>query len=196
MLDQTDKKWIEQAKKSPEAFVFLYQKYHHKIFNYFWYRLNHHDALSDDLTQETFLKAFESIGRFQDRGYSYQTYLFTIAHNVLSNFFRSKKFSDLENVERIPDSFLEHLQSRLELQEIWRAVKRLPRQQKNAFLLRYREDHSVREIAQIMRQSENSVKLLLSRARTRLRRQNLRGIALLPSGAAGRSHPHFLGSRH
>lgn len=181
MLDRNDKKWIEAARKSPQAFEFLYQKYHHKIFNYFWYRLNHHDALSDDLTQETFLKAFENISRFEDRGYSYQTYLFTIAHNVLANFFRAKKFIDLEHAERIPDLFLEHLQSKLELQEIWRAVSRLPRQQKNAFLLRYREDRSLSDIARIMGKSENSVKLLLSRARASLRQQNLHDIALLPN---------------
>ena len=57
----------------------------------------------------------------------------------------------------------------LEVDDIWRLVARLPRQQRLAMRLRFGEDRSLKESAQIMGKSEPAVKLLIYRAVGRLR---------------------------
>ena len=79
---------------------------------------------------------------------------------------RRKPTSSIENVdvsdERQPEDVL---LDRLHVQAFWRAVDRLPSQQKQAIVLREVRGASYREIAQTMQTSESAVESLLFRAR-------------------------------
>src|SRR5437016_4932807 len=81
---------VEQCKAgSLEAFALLVEHYQKRLFNYLC-RLtgNSHDA--EDLTQETFLKVYRSLHRFNS-GQGFSTWLFTIAKRTAYNHFRSAK---------------------------------------------------------------------------------------------------------
>lgn len=60
---------------------------------------------------------------------------------------------------------------RIELEDLWQLVEKLPPQQRVAMTLRFRHDRSAREAAAVMGKSEAAVKLLLYRAVARLRSQ-------------------------
>src|SRR5581483_8085265 len=93
-----DASLIEQSKTEPAKFEHLYEKYADKVFNYFWYRTGHDWALSEDLMQETFLRAFQHLQKFRNRGYSYLTYLLNIAHNLLVDHYRKPKSISVEDL--------------------------------------------------------------------------------------------------
>lgn len=161
---------IEQSKSDPKAYAHIYRRYADKVFNYFWYRTGHDKALSEDLMQETFLRAFQQRLRYKAQGYSYLTYLLTIAHNLLVDHYRKPKSIPVEDLptDTVPYEITEELANKSDAETLWRAVQTLPQQNRDALLMFYQDDKPVRDIAKIMGISENAVKLNLSRTRKKL----------------------------
>ncbi len=167
-----DKILIKRAKKEPRKFEALYRKYADDIFNYFWYRVNHNREVAEDLMQETFVRAFEHLPKFRERGYSYKTYLLSIAKNLWVNYLKKRKPSiSLDELTDLPAEALQEskLDDKLMAENLWRAVQRLPQTEKDALLMRYREELKVKEMAKIMKKTPNAVKIILSRARQKLK---------------------------
>lgn len=167
-----DKILIKRAKKEPHKFEALYRKYADDIFNYFWYRVNHNREVAEDLMQETFVRAFEHLPKFRERGYSYKTYLLSIAKNLWVNYLKKRKPSiSLDELTDLPAEALQEskLDDKLMAENLWRAVQRLPQTEKDALLMRYREELKVKEMAKIMQKTPNAVKIILSRARQKLK---------------------------
>jgi len=168
---RTDDELVHLAQMYHGAFHALYERYHNRIYNYFWYRTHHNCDLSEDLTQDVFLKAFQHIDSYESRGFSYLTYLLRIAHNRLVNSWRDGEDERIdEAVEELPDpeDTLEHIEDAEELAGLWRAVQNLPLKDRDLIFLKYRKDHSMEEIAHITGQSVGAVKVALSRARQKL----------------------------
>ena len=164
-----DNKLIHEAQKDPKAFGNIYSQYLTHIYRYVLARVGRQKEVAEDISQETFLKAFKSRNRFKERGLPYLAYLRRIAHNLLINHYRSKKTLPLEETEGVIDDALENLISVKEkVEEFERLIATLPEKHREIMILRYREDLPIKEIAQKTNKSENSVKLTLSRARKRL----------------------------
>ena len=168
MPSPEDIKLIEEAKQDSKNFQKIYNKYHQKVYNYFWYRNGHDRELAEDMMQETFMKAFRKLSDFQSRGYSYLTYLLTIAHNMLVNHFRDARGEAVE-LDRVPGHIVDNLDDEVDIDLMWREIYELPLIEREVLLLRYRRELPIREIAQITGKSENAVKLILPRARARLK---------------------------
>lgn len=161
---------LKRSVKDPNVFEAVYKKYAEKIFNYFWYRTGHDRPLSEDLMQETFLRAFQHRADYQVQGYSYLTYLLRIAHNLLVDYYRKPKNIPVEElpVDAAPYEITEDIIKKSDAEVLWRAVQTLPRVNRDALLMFYQQDMAVRDIAEIMQMSENAVKLNLSRTRKKL----------------------------
>ncbi len=173
-MNEEDIEILKRAKVNSQIFEELYRKYADKVYNYFWYRTGHQKDVAEDLMQETFYRAFKHLSRFQIRGYSYLTYLLTIAHNILANYYRSKKMIPLSELGEIGEDFdvpaeiTDSLERKAEAEGLWRAIQDLSPSERDALLMRYQKEMSIREITRIMNRSENAVKLILSRARKKL----------------------------
>jgi RNA polymerase sigma-70 factor (ECF subfamily) len=169
-MKHDDIKLVEEAKREPAKYEALYEKYADKVFNYFWYRTGHDWALSEDLMQETFLRAFQYLERFRNRGYSYLTYLLNIAHNLLVDHYRKPKSIPVEDLptDAVPYEITSDLVRKSDAESLWRAIQTLPQRNRDALLMYYQDEKPIRDIAQIMNTSENSVKLNLSRTRKKL----------------------------
>ncbi len=168
-MNQEDTQLVEQAKLQPHTFETLYKKYADKVFNYFWYRTGHDKALSEDLMQESFLRAFKHLDKFKIRGYSYLTYLINIAHNVLVDHYRKPKSLPFEAIDDIPYEITEDIEKKSDAEALWRAVQDLPQSNRDKLLMFYQQDMSIKDIATATNTSENAVKLSLSRTRKKLR---------------------------
>jgi RNA polymerase sigma-70 factor, ECF subfamily len=180
-MSDEDRILILSAQKNPLAFERVYQKYYQKIYNYFWYRVGFHKETAEDLTQDTFTKAFNKLASFRIGTASYYTYLLTVAHNTLVNFFREKKPGYYEQAPELPLHIREQVENSVDLERMWKDIERLPTLEKEAILLRYRREYPFKKIARIMAKSENAVKLIISRAKKRLTNVNrLRLLASLP----------------
>lgn len=151
-----------------ESFGLLVDQFQEKIFNYLRQMTgNAHDA--QDLTQETFIKAYKHIHKFSPT-YSFSTWIFTIAKRTAYNHFRSRKFT--EDIEDNPtftevDPSLE-FQKKERAQSLWDLVKTLKPKQREALWLRYGEGFSIEETANIMKLTPVFVRVSLHRARIQL----------------------------
>jgi len=192
-MDITDKTLIANAKRDPKKYEEIYRKYASDVFNYFWYRVNHNRDIAEDLMQETFIRAFKHLSRFRERGYSYKTYLLTIAHNVLANYFRSPKPISLEELSDIPVEVAQHTEKKIDSKLLWRAVQRLSPIERDILILYYRKGFPIKDIARICNRSTNAVKIILSRARRKLRGQlALKHMVSFDNTARSYTKPHFL----
>ena len=124
------------------------------------------DALSDDLAQETFIKAYLNIHNFKALS-GFSTWLFSIAYNVFYDNKRTEKC-------RIPidtlgeETFFEQNTFSSERFDIFEAVKMLKPEERVAILLFYMEDKTQKEISKITGNPIGTVKTHLLRGKEKL----------------------------
>jgi len=151
-----------------DSFEQLVARYEAHVFNFLRRSTgNHHDA--EDLTQETFVKAFRNLHRFNS-SLSFAAWLFTIARRTGASHFRSARhFEELSDKEEsVQESPATALECKDEGNSIWRVVRTLKPKQSEALWLRYAEGFSIAETARIMCTNQIHVKVLLHRARCNL----------------------------
>ena len=182
-MELSDKQLIEAFLAGDDAaFEELVKRYLKTVYN-FLYRLTGGDmAALDDLTQVTFIKAWKNIRRF-DREKNFKTWIFTIAKNTAYDYFKKKKtvpfslFEDgegnsrLENISEdklLPDEILDKAQSVEALDE---KLKKIPDRYRIILLMRYKDDLSLQEIAEILDLPYNTVKSQHQRALAKLRQE-------------------------
>ncbi|MCE5300834.1 MAG: sigma-70 family RNA polymerase sigma factor, partial [Spirochaetia bacterium] len=91
MVQETERQLIECAKKDPQAFGLLYDKYYDRILRYAMYRTGSAEA-GRDITSETFFKALKHIGSFRWKGFPFSSWLYRIAGNEIKMYFRKKSY--------------------------------------------------------------------------------------------------------
>lgn len=149
------------------AFDELYARYGRSLLAYFTRMLNFNRAAAEDALQDVFLKIAEEPERF-DRSRSFRTWVFTIASNICKNYYRSKHVRVTAASEisatwpRMEGDGFTVLAGRLDgsgfRQLLDEVLCELPPEKKEAFILRYQEDKSIAEIAEIQQCPEGSVK--------------------------------------
>jgi RNA polymerase sigma-70 factor (ECF subfamily) len=154
---------------SRQAFGMLVDLYWDRLYRWV-YHLCHDRHAAEDVAQETFLKAFAHLDSFQV-GTRFQAWLFRIAHNSLVNQRRANRKVRLhfpEHLTALQAGPAEEAMSREALQNLARAVGRLPRDFRAAFLLRVEEDLSFREIAEVLQTTEETARWRVFKAREKL----------------------------
>jgi len=128
---------------------------------------------AEDIAQETFLRAWDHLKRF-DTARPLRPWLLTITSNLASNRRRSigRYISALTRAFRddpVPPNIEEKSLQRIEADHLWKAVKQLTFTDQQIVYLRYFLDLSVTETADVLRVAEGTVKSRLSRALDKLR---------------------------
>ena len=159
---------VRAAQQDRQAFGPLYRRYLRRVYSYAFYNLgNHHDA--EDVTERTFVAALSGLPHFHERGSSFRSWLFTIAHHTLANHLRSRSRRRTERLERAVDERAAEdvaatVAQRDEAERVWRAVAALPAERRQVIVLRFVDELSSREIGQVLGRSEGAVRVLLHRA--------------------------------
>lgn len=138
-----------------------------KIVYHFLYSMCKDKSIAEDLTQETFLKAIESIQRF-DGSCKISTWLCQIAKHLLyQHWTRCKNYSFVELEESLDAGSDTERQAmnRMELSNIWDKVQNLPEKMKQVVELRILSDFSFKEIGQMLGKSENWARVTFFRAK-------------------------------
>lgn len=177
--------WIEEARRGDaQAYSALVQVYQERLIHAAYSFLgNAEDAR--DAAQETFLKAYERLDRFEGRSRFY-TWLYRILANHCKDLLRRRKMkgwlsmwtTDADGEEKnltdtIPDpragaaADLAHKETG---ERIRRSMDRLPERQRTAFVFRYLEGLSLEETAESMQLSVGAVKAHLWHAVHKMRR--------------------------
>lgn len=173
-----EKRLIARAKEGDmEAFERLVRRYQQSIY-YICRRMTGVHQTADDMSQETFIKAYFSLSRFKDE-MNFFSWLRKIAINNSLNYLKSHKREELlgerentitENasstLQELPQETL--LRNRLE-QKFRKALDALPADQKTIFILRFYQNLSYKEIAQTLNLPNGTVMSRLNRARKKIR---------------------------
>lgn len=169
MLDN-ERSLIEQAKTDPQAFARLYDRYVDRIFRYA-YRLMGEEAPAQDVTAVTFEKALRHIQRYEWQGKSVLAWLYRIARNEAISQHRKRKwlrpfsYGSSQTEMRHTETAVLHSQRR---QHLHQALNRLPAKDREIISLRYFEELSSEEVAEVLACSTQNVYLRLHRALKKL----------------------------
>ena len=144
-----------------------------RVYNFFRYRLGD-DQTAEDLTAETFEKAWRHRERYRDDLASFSTWLFTIARRVATDHFRKwRPTIPLEQVEGSihSQSIEDTAQERTEFAQLSVLLARLAERERELVALKYGAGLTNRAIARISGLSESNVSTILSRVTHQLRAQ-------------------------
>ena len=169
MSNTDDIRWVTQVALfgDKNAFDKLTCKYQSPIRRFFLNMTAGDGSLSDDLAQETFIKAYLNITAF--KGISgFSTWLYRIAYNVYYDSVRAqKKYADINEYE-IDNLHQTENEFSAEKMDIYRALKLLRKEEQTAVLLFYMEDKTHPEIAKIMNCPLGTVKTYILKGKEKL----------------------------
>lgn len=145
------------------AFGTLVERHQSAVRRFFLHQTNGDEMLTDDLSQETFIKLYYSIKQFKGLS-SFSTYLYRIAYNVLQDYMRRHK--PTESIEQAPDI---GSSSPPDLQiDLIQALQQLSPTERSIVTLYYIDDYKIEDITRIVQMPQGTVKSHLHRARNKM----------------------------
>jgi RNA polymerase sigma-70 factor (ECF subfamily) len=156
------------------AFAAAYDEHVARIYRYHYYRL-HNRERAEDLTSQTFLKAWERFDSFDSSKGTVSVWLYRIARNTLIDDVRRLHPSeDLgDAAERIPsgEDVMNNAIAREAMERARALLERLTPEQREVVQLRLWDELSYAEIAEMTGKSESASKMAFSRGLATLRKQ-------------------------
>jgi RNA polymerase sigma-70 factor (ECF subfamily) len=166
-----DQSLVSAAQRDTEAAGRLYDKYYSKVFGYIYHCTLDRTA-AEDLTSNVFFAAFRHLGRFRWRQIPFRAWLYRIATNEVRMYYRPRKGV------RTADLQMEHEGSTPSADEgpavaeqyrlLHQALQELRFKYRTVIVLRYFEDKTIAQIAEITRAREGTVKCQLHRGLAQL----------------------------
>jgi RNA polymerase sigma-70 factor (ECF subfamily) len=165
---------LRAIQKDQDAFGELYDRHVVRVYRHIYYMVGSAPE-AEDLTAQTFLRAWEAIERYQVRGAPFVSWLLRIAHNLGVSHLRSKRESSQlhdgivdDKVRRDPEWAY---QQTAEEELVHAAILKLREEQRQVIILRFIEDLDYREVAEIIGKSVAAIRVIQHRALNSLRKQ-------------------------
>ena len=154
-----------------EAFGNLYDLLVKPVYRYIYSRVD--QQIAEDLTEETFLKAWQNLAKYKQGKHPFSSWVFKIAHNLVCDYYRKNDVS-FEIDENLPDHKSEaspayQLNVKLNELKLKQALKELPENYQQVIVLKYINEEENSAIARIIGKSEGAVRTLQFRALEKLR---------------------------
>ncbi|MFT5779304.1 MAG: RNA polymerase sigma-70 factor (ECF subfamily) [Crocinitomicaceae bacterium] len=157
---------IALAKKDQTYFGALYDNYFEQIFRFIFKRLGGNEAVSGDLTQQTFMKAMANLEKYEDRGLPFSSWLYRIAQNEVSMHFRKQKkaFTVPIDENRVMDVATEasldtQYMTSDQQEKLISKLNNLDAAQLDLIELRFFQELSFKQIAEIYKITEANAKM-------------------------------------
>ncbi len=159
---------VRQAQRGDDtAFTALYQRYLNRIYRFLY--LNTGDRLeAEDLTAQVFMKAWEKLHSYRERGVPFGAWLFRIARNTLIDEVRARR--ETESLDHpaavgVTDghSVEAEVDRRLLGEELARDLQELTSEQRQVIVMRLVEDYSTEEVARALNRRPGAIRGLQMR---------------------------------
>lgn len=153
----------------------LYREHSDRIYSYI-YLLVRHKECAEDLTQETFYKAYKGLESFNKQA-SPATWLIKIARNVTYDYFRRKRVIQFFSFDKEHDretnvlSTEKRFEQKEQLARMYDSLYKLKRDYQEVLLLRKIQEYSIQETAYILGWTEAKVKMKMIRALEALKKE-------------------------
>jgi RNA polymerase sigma-70 factor, ECF subfamily len=155
----------------------LYKKYHHQLFNFLFYMVRSKEQ-AEDLVQEVYIRVLKSYQHFKGES-SEKTWLIAIARNVAIDFFRKQKGINQRLIKKVEMIHLpikdesplpeEIVFQSEEKRLMYRCLEKCTIDQRSVIILRYIQELSILETAEVLGWKESKVKTTQHRAIKQLR---------------------------
>lgn len=156
-----------------EEYAYFLDTYGQTVFTLI-VRLVGTEADAEELTQDTFLKAFEHLGSFYGKS-SFSTWVYRIAYNTALSFLRKKPVETCAGDDafwnRIAETRIEEEtdnEGEIRLEQLKQALTQLSAEERALVTLFYEEERPIQEIGEILNLKANHVKVKLHRLRKKL----------------------------
>ncbi len=178
-MDKTDLKTLSEeealilaAKKHPEKFGALYDKYYALILKFVYQRVvTKEDAY--DITQQVFLQAMISLPKYEHRGFPFSSWLYRIAINEMNQLFRKNEKQRGINLEEKHLKDLVHEMGEQDIEEkeqlVLNALTTLDEEDFQLVEMRFFEKRPFKEISEILNVTEPTAKMRLYRILEKLK---------------------------
>ena len=153
--------------KNIKAFDTLVKKYQSPIRRFFLHQTLGDSELSDDLAQETFIKAYTSLSSFKNIS-SFSTWLYRIAYNVFYDYIRSRKEECGLDTYEVDAQYHTEQKAVGEHMDLYLGLSQLKEVERSCITLFYMEDLALDRISDIMGIPTGTIKSHLSRGKEKL----------------------------
>lgn len=159
---QAEWELIQEAQANPASFRPLYEKYYQPIFR-FVFRRTADEALTADLCSQVFLKAMQRLDRYQFKGVPFSAWLYRIASNEVSQFFRDSAKNRVVSIEEkslhLLVEELEEPNDQWHQHAMIKAFDELKEEEVQLVEMRFFEQRPFKEIAEILGLTESNAKV-------------------------------------
>lgn len=158
---------VQAVQKNPARFSSLYTRYYERIFR-FAYQRTADEEISADLSSQTFLKAYENIGKYKHRGVPFSAWLYTIALNEVNQYFRK---TNKNRVVTLEENYVNNIKYELDNKEeleiniamLGKVIQMLKPDELILIELRYFEERPFKEVGDILGITETNAKVKVHR---------------------------------
>jgi len=153
---------MRAAKGDRVAFEGIYDRYSGRVYNYFLKMLYQDEERAKDQTQELFMKLVEK-GHQYDGSRTFKTWLFSIANNMCKNIYRSEEVKkraneELKTVENHSHQKTESMDRKAFKTALNEELEKFDAERRSIFILRFKHQLSIKEIAESTGVAEGTVK--------------------------------------
>jgi RNA polymerase sigma-70 factor (ECF subfamily) len=152
---------LKSQRGDNQAFGVLYDRYVSRMIGYFYKMLWNDREKAEDMTQDLFAKIIKSGSSF-DRKKSFKTWIFSIASNMCKNEYRHEevKRKHMDSQKSVNQSYdsepsIDAANFKLKLDE---QLSELDTVKRSVFIMRFKQNLSIKEIAEVMECSEGTIK--------------------------------------
>jgi RNA polymerase sigma-70 factor (ECF subfamily) len=159
---------VKKAVKGDEAaFGELYDAYVDSIYRFIYLRVEDQQT-AEDITSTVFLKSWEKLGSYKERGVPFRAWLFRIARNAVIDHYRTRKeAAPLEAVVNTYDTdartVSESVGTRLEAEKVIEVMQQLTADQRNVLTLKLVHGLNTKEVARALGKRQGAVRALQMR---------------------------------
>jgi len=156
------------------CFSLLYNRYASKIYGKCLSILKD-EMLAEDAAQEIFMKIFLNLSRFEEKA-KFSTWIYSITYNYCIDYVRRKQklgdiFSeDIEKAGDVQEEIPDEAIMELETQQLKRILDKISTGDRTLLLMKYQDELSIKEMADILNKTESAVKMKLKRAKEKAQR--------------------------
>lgn len=173
----TDEELVKEIVKSNSPMLFgeLYDRYIKVVYNK-CYSFSKTKSEAEDLTQDVFLMLYVKLGTFKGKS-KFSTWMYSLTYNFCTNYVnrdKQRKMNDksipvehsLQKIsnDEVSDDEIFQMQSK----KLSRALTLITPEDKSILLLKYQDETSIKELANLMELTESAVKMRLKRAKSRI----------------------------
>lgn len=152
-----------------DYFSMLYMKYADKVYRK-CYTLLKDQGIAEDAMQDIFVKIMMNLASFSEKS-QFSTWIYSITYNYCIDYIRKNKkakqlfVDDIERapdlIDDVPDEFL----LSMEVKRLKTILEKLPVDDHAILLMKYQDDMSIRDIAELLTKTESAVKMKIKRAK-------------------------------